>query len=281
MVNCDHRNLMYQHQQSFLPMFHPEQGIPVNIGSNNNETHAMRYGKKCPVCFEINEKNSNWCIECGKAILSVEIRRYNADGEPFSPFQNTYNSSSPSWSSYSPPNLQIQTEKDNKPFSGNNNINTLMDDMRISNCYKNANSNQQENGHVKSSISFDFENPQFDDIHDENMHNCKHVAVYRRASNGGNNRKEKEHFYPFDDLLYPNFAIYDPNLGYAFPSSNIVSNGFYYHQYPQPYQDNSTQSFPKNQNSSKHSSMSNKKKKNLRKKKKKSKRVRFLLFFLM
>ena len=273
MFNCDH-NFMYQHQQSFPPMFLSEQG---NLGCNSNEAHAVKYGKKCPVCFEINDKNSNWCLECGKAIISVEIRRYNKEGEPFSSFSNSYNS--PPWNySYSPPNLQIQPEKEENIFPDND-LTNQMEDMRISNCFENV-CNQQENKHAKSSISFDFENPQFDDIYDENMYNCKHVAVYRRASNAGNNCKEKEHFYPFDDLLYPNFAIYDPNLGYAFPTSNIVSNGFYY-QHPQIYQDNTTaKSFPKNQNSSNHLFVNNKKKRSFQKKKKKPKRFKVRIYFL-
>ena len=195
----------------------------LNLGSTS-------YGKKCPVCHEINNQDSNWCMECGKAILSVEIRRYDRFGEPTSITNSKpLNPQSSSWKgSYSPPYDYQSTQK--KPIS--NNIAMLMEDMSLSNQYSVSNSPSANDSLAKSSVSFDFENPQFDDLHHENYSYGKHHAVYRRASNGGQNCKKKEDFYPFDDLLYPDFAIYDPNLGYAFPSSTIVSNGFYF---PQTY----------------------------------------------
>ena len=195
----------------------------LNLGSTS-------YGKKCPVCREINEQESNWCMECGKAILSVEIRRYDKFGEPTSITNSKpLNPRSSSWKgSYSPPYTFQSTQKE--PIS--NNITMMMEDMSLSNQYSASHSPNTNDSLSKSSVSFDFENPQFDDLHHENYSNGKHHAVYRRASNGGQKCKEKEDFYPFDDLLYPNFAIFDPNLGYAFPTSTIVSNGFYY---PQTY----------------------------------------------
>ena len=210
------------YQQSYSSPVEEILGETLSLNLNNTN-----YGKKCPVCQEINKKDSNWCMECGKAILSVEIRRYDKFGEPTSITNSKpLNPQSSSWKgSYSPPYNFHSTHKE--PIS--NNLDMLIKDMSLSNQYSVSQSLSANDSLTKSSVSFDFENPQFDDIHHESY---KHHAVYRRASNGGQNCKEKEDFYPFDDLLYPNFAIYDPNLGYAFPSSNIVSNGFYF---PQTY----------------------------------------------
>ena len=36
---------------------------------------SNHFGKVCPACREVNSKCANWCIECGKAIVSVEIQR--------------------------------------------------------------------------------------------------------------------------------------------------------------------------------------------------------------
>ena len=224
---------------------------------------STNYGKKCPACQEINEKDSNWCMECGKAIISVEIRRYNQFGEP-SFVTKPLNPHSSSWNgSYSPPYNAPMHETCKEPVS--NNLNMMIKDLSLSNQFA---LNQSPSAiDAKSSVSFDFENPQFEDIHHENYHYSKHHAVYRRASNGGQNCKDnKEDFYPFDDLLYPDFAIYDPNLGHAFPSSNIVSNGFYLQQAYCPVSEEPTQDIKIL------SSIDPKKRRNSQKKKKKTKK---------
>ena len=41
----------------------------------NGSSDRINYCKKCPKCDELNEENAHWCMQCGKAILSVEIRR--------------------------------------------------------------------------------------------------------------------------------------------------------------------------------------------------------------
>eukprot|EP00111_Clytia_hemisphaerica_P022499 TCONS_00066167-protein len=266
-------------QGNYLNSYYQKNDSPTHLSSSyenpvvTSNVDSLKYGKKCPVCNEINEKNSNWCMECGKAIISVEIRRYNEEGEPFSlPKQG--NSLQQAWNySYSPPRhiqQQASIEKDPLP----NNLSMLMEDMRISNPYPSNVNLSPNDPSITSSVSFDFENPQFDDIHYENFKYSKHHAVYRRASTGGNEkRKEKEDFYPFDDLLYPEFAIYDPNLGYAFPSSNIVSNGFYFQQ-QSAYPFNSNQQFGVNETPLQQKSQfaaENRKKKNLQKKRKKKK----------
>ncbi len=38
-----------------------------------------RYYKTCPVCKQQNEATANWCEECGKALVSVEVKRHSAD----------------------------------------------------------------------------------------------------------------------------------------------------------------------------------------------------------
>lgn len=211
------------------------------------QVSVSKYGKMCPLCCEINEENANWCVECGKAIISVEIRRYDADGRPQQPCGSlsstkVYGSNtSPSWNnSYSPPQQQFTQDKyiARNNNSASSDINALMEDMKISCQIQNMPSKQPaQKQQLKSSISFDFENPQFDDFAHDGTDYFRQHAVYRRSSNvGENSSKDKEEFYPFDDLLYPDYAIYYPNLGYALPSSNILSNGVYFQQHP--YQNN-------------------------------------------
>ena len=48
------------------------------------------YCKKCPSCSQVNEKESKWCLQCGKAISSVEVCRHDTSkdsqrGKPYNP----------------------------------------------------------------------------------------------------------------------------------------------------------------------------------------------------
>ena len=47
----------------------------------NEEGDKVTYNKKCPKCSEINGKESKWCLQCGKAISSVEVCRYDSSRE--------------------------------------------------------------------------------------------------------------------------------------------------------------------------------------------------------
>ena len=78
-ISLSEGNMM---QGNYLNSYNQKNDTPMALSSSyenpvTSNLESSKYGKKCPVCNEINEKNSNWCMECGKAIISVEIRRYN------------------------------------------------------------------------------------------------------------------------------------------------------------------------------------------------------------
>lgn len=239
--------LKYYQGQSYAPGNIDANNVSAKIPSSTHALNNVKPGKKCPVCSEINSPKSNWCMECGKAILSVEVRRYDTVGEPcdtvvHSPPHQYRSKGMPIWNDpqlSSPPAKHCSFDD---RFSQDN-INVMMNNVKLEGYIGRSNRNgmPQENYYDEraTSISFDFENPQFEDLHNPNFQYTKNHAVYRRASHDGN-CKEREDFYPFDDLLYPEFAIFDPNLGYAFPSSNIVSNGGFYNQVP-VYQSNTAE----------------------------------------
>lgn len=197
----------------------------MSIATSHSDTsyENVKPGKKCPSCSEINSPKSNWCMECGKAILSVEVRRYDPAGQPHDSVSHSPSQYSPRSFCQSPPR-HCSFDEQYSP----DNISTMMNNVNLEGytvCNQMIHSNQERYYNERvSSISFDFENPQFDDLSNQNDHYPKNHAVYRRASHD-DNHKRREDFYPFDDLLYPEFAIYDPNLGNTFPSSIIVSNG--------------------------------------------------------
>ena len=177
----------------------------------------MTYGKKCPKCFEINDKDANWCMECGKAIISVEIRRCDSLEESCCSPQLYKSQSFPIQSNFSSSNHNsFEFEED--LLSTTNSI-QFQPNVR-------EGSRRRYNTDLRKDLSatFDFQNPQFDDDYCIQHTN---TAVYRKASFGES--KDFSQLYAFDDLLYPNYAIHDAVLGYVFPSSNIVSNGAVFH----------------------------------------------------
>ena len=164
------------------------------------------YVKKCPQCSEINEKDANWCMECGKAILSVEIRR----SESVRKYTNKFDRCGLNASRSAP----LGVKQSQFP---------QITEFQASYCTK---SNIWFN-----SSSFDFQNPQFDNEEQcfSNDYSCIediNNAVYRKTLTEQTGCKDPvTQYYAFDDLLYPNQAIYDPMLGSVIPSSNVVSNG--------------------------------------------------------
>ncbi|XP_012555327.2 F-box/LRR-repeat protein 7 isoform X1 [Hydra vulgaris] len=140
------------------------------------QSEKFKFIKKCPICNEENDKDANWCLECGKAIVSVEVRRcqlLKGDAKPYIPL--SYNSKT---------NIMTNEIKEEKNFS-----------------------------YYTHSASYD---QKADDSQSNSPVYCKSACQ--------DNKKIDHCFYAFDDLLYPGFAIYNPILGYVFPSSNVVSN---------------------------------------------------------
>ena len=186
------------------------------------------YVKKCPQCSEINGKDANWCMECGKAILSVEIRRSESVEKYTNKFDHcSFNASRSAplgvKQSHFPQFTEFQARycrKSNIWFNSSSEINTT----------DNSYAKEDLEPYKKHSLSFDFQNPQFDNEEQcfSNDYSCVedlNNAVYRKTLTQTGCKDPIAQYYAFDDLLYPNQAIYDPMLGSVIPSSNVVSNG--------------------------------------------------------
>lgn len=224
----DKRNTISQKDKANISFLNSK----YNSSYNENKSNHVKYGKKCPKCSEINDKDANWCMECGKAILSVEVRRRESLKESphqISPSYDCESKSFPFESNFPPNSVSFEDEYSaNQSFSYNNQ-------------YPLYGSNADQ----FSAASFDFHNPEFDeDLHSKSRTDGE-VAMFQKSGSGG--RKENAlHMYAFDDLLYPNFATHNPVYGYVLPSSNIVSNAayiqpYYYHINNMPYESNQTQ----------------------------------------
>ena len=187
------------------------------------------YVKKCPQCSEINEKDASWCMECGKAILSVEIRRSESVRKYTNKFDRCGFNASRSAplgvkQSQFPQITEFQASyctKSNIWFNSSSEINAT----------DSCSAREDLEPYNRHSLSFDFQNPQFDNEEQcfSNDYSCIediNNAVYRKTLTEQTGCKDPvTQYYAFDDLLYPNQAIYDPMLGSVIPSSNVVSNG--------------------------------------------------------
>lgn len=225
---------------------------------NSQNIEQINYGKKCPKCYEINDKDAHWCMECGKAILSVEVRRCDSFHEsdlsiskslPLDSLLSSHPSDAASTMgirrcesfhgvhdnvTISLP-FQRSTSQPMDNFAGklfeDNNV------QMVTNSFSNLHMNQigvQDDG-IKSNLhmsasafpsgyNFHSNVGKFDEhwnLGDRNTD--RNTAIYKRTV-----QDEKTHelpyFYAFDDLLYPNYAMDDPVMGFVLPSSNIVSN---------------------------------------------------------
>ena len=182
----------------------------------------IKYVKKCPKCYEINEKNANWCMECGKAIISVEIRRCDSFPERKDNSKSTQiqRSDSQPINSYAvkackESNAHFVTSVNN--LRGHNHNIGLQVDIKKGNIDTNASTYNTCYNLQSNSATFEEYQAQIDRNTDRN------TAIYRRAVNDEKNQ-ELPYFYAFDDLLYPNYAMDDPVMGFVLPSSHIVSN---------------------------------------------------------
>ena len=138
-------------------------------------------------------KDANWCLECGKAILSVEVRRcqlLKGDAQPYIPLSyknqtKIVTNSVEVFSSFNPFNLSVMCSELND-------------------------------------INFDHKSEElFSD-------NIKNSVCYKATCQG--KKKIEPHFYSFNDSLNPAFTIYNPMLGYVFPLSNISNVEVRYQQ---------------------------------------------------
>ena len=190
------------------------------------------YVKKCPQCSEINEKDANWCMECGKAILSVEIRRRKSVEK----YTNQFDHCSFNASRSAPLGVKKsqfpQFTKFHASYCRKSNIwLNSSSEININNTTDTHCAREDLEPYNKHSLSFDFQNPQFDNEEQcfSNDYSCVeniNNAVYRKTLTEQTGCKDPiTQYYAFDDLLYPNQAIYDPMLGSVIPSSNVVSNG--------------------------------------------------------
>lgn len=197
-----------------------------NIDSNidNNTNSRIRYGKKCPKCYAINEKDANWCMECGKAIISVEIRRCDSFHEDnFETIQFQRSESQPPMENLTPPTTNS--------FEENSHLLTSFNNLHLHQIGMQADENESRidimDPTFNSRYNFRTMTANFDEYQAHNERSSdRNNAIYTRAVNAVNADKTPElpYFYAFDDLLYPNYAMDDPVMGYVMPSSNIVSN---------------------------------------------------------
>ena len=177
-----------------------------------------KYGKKCPKCFEINNKDANWCMECGKAIISVEIRRCESLEEENPNVSPPQYYESRSYPSHCYKN-SISLDEDTIP---NSLYDFVVKPPTFPASFNKVPFNQQKN----NPVLFDFQNPQFEDECELTYKTLnKNAAIFHK--NAGVGKKQDQHLYAFDDLLYPHYATQDPVYGYVLPSSNIFSNGSY------------------------------------------------------
>ena len=168
-------------------------------------------------------------MECGKAILSVEIRRSESVRKYTNKFDRCGFNASRSAplgvkQSQFPQITEFQASyctKSNIWFNSSSEINAT----------DSCSAREDLEPYNRHSLSFDFQNPQFDNEEQcfSNDYSCIediNNAVYRKTLTEQTGCKDPvTQYYAFDDLLYPNQAIYDPMLGSVIPSSNVVSNG--------------------------------------------------------
>eukprot|EP00794_Sanderia_malayensis_P016605 gene16605-18291_t len=55
-----------------------DKSVPDNMVDfeDDHKFHPASYHKLCPACYQKNSSTANWCEECGKALVSVEVRKF-------------------------------------------------------------------------------------------------------------------------------------------------------------------------------------------------------------